>query len=686
MPVIGTESQWPEKSEKSYACYGNFLASTSHVWIKSWLNVSLICGALFMVFFLYLHHVPALPSWLDGVSILKLKLALVAANTVFLGLPLFYYCLHSLIFRKRTQPEIFLLLAIGVDIYISLKVYFGQADVDYPAFYLTVILPFVVMFVASVESYAMKKSLKDLNYLYGLQPKEAVKLDKGQLNTVLVENLVKGDILIVKPSEVIPVDGKISSGATSVDESMFTGETTILMKKQGDRVTGGTINRDGTIEIEVDLASGERFLDKLYELIGGFKKNANVYQQILDTSFPLLIILVALLGSLIVMTGVFDVSHDMAWVRFLGILVAVGFFSVFRLNSIVTTLSIGRAVRHGLLLKSSDYIDTLARMDSIFMDKTGTLTKGAYTVSQVLLEHGVNQGEFLSSIFSLELDRKHPIAKGVKSHPWYLEVPKLKVKQVKENPGLGVCGIVSERVGKERFVAVGNQRFLKRNHMFVSRALREKIDELESIGETVILCGWNGRAQGLMSFADSLSMEVKPLLAGLSKLKVKPVMITGDHDEMIGNLNYAHGIEHVYTRCLPEEKAKKISNRQNDGEVVGMMARLVDQKEPFMQADIGLAIGVGTNIKDKPVEGFILGRSLRKVPQLITFARSVARAKRLGFWMSAFVSVLSLGCALGGWVSPLQLLFVMSALSLAFIAFSLAIRRVSWDNNTIGVS
>ena len=408
------------------------------------------------------------------------------------------------------------------------------------------------------------KAMQDLRELAAMVPVKARALIKNQESELFVADLKEGDLVKVKAGEVIPVDGAIVTGATSVDESALTAEQTILFKQKGDSVTGGTLNRDGPITVKLVHNPDVHFLSRILR---------DLRLALQKTSSP----------------------------RMAGIL--------------------GKLARKGVIIQTLAAARKLGRMNTLFFNKTGTLTKGKFAFSELFLERDVNQGNFLSALFSLEAHSDHELARGVQTHPWFREVAQHPVKDFKIYPGLGVSGIFCERGKPERFIAAGNVRFLKRLQMQGTRDIREKIEELESMGDTVIVFGGDGVVRGLMSLADTPRPDVKPLLTSLKKLKVSAIMVTGDHDELFSHLAHTEGLKQIYTRCLPEEKASKIQARKAKKDIVGMVGSSLDEDVPLRAADVGILIGVGTSFPETPPPVMILGKSLLKIAEAIHEAR-----------------------------------------------------------------
>jgi cation transport ATPase len=349
-----------------------------------------------------------------------------------------------------------------------------------------------------------------------------------------------------------------------------------------------------------------------------------------------------------------------------------------RIATIILYFGLSRLSVHGVYFSVLGLIQKAANLDYLFCEKTGTLTRGRFHYSQYALENGVNQGDFLSAIFSLEKESRHPLAKAMESHPWYVEIPVYPVRKIKEHIGLGICGEVCLPDGKPKFIAVGNTRFLKRNQMYISKQIREKIEELEAMGETVILCGWDRQTKGVLGFSDNLRVDVQSFLDKVKKLKMKSIMITGDHDEMVGNLAYTKQLENIYTRCLPEEKANKIKNRQNKSKTVGLLGYKKAIGPAFDQADVSILFGL-TKIPEKDNSILILGRKLLKVTDILLFSRQIWSSYKAHFRFGFIFSLIGIGLISFNLINPLFAFLILFILHAWVLIYPLSLTETSFD-------
>ena len=503
-------------------------------------------------------------------------------------------------------------------------------------------------------------------------------LVKGQQTVEIDPSQIKqGDLIRVLPGEAIPCDGTVFAGTTRVDESMFTGDPLPLLKAKGEAVTGGSLNQDGAITVWVTQIPEAGFLEQLIRLAEGAvnscSKSVRWYRAAIVAVF---------LTASALAAGFFPILKPAISPAQFVILTALSAFPgliAFIVLPKILHRALDQTIRQGILLRNGSLFSLLAKMKVLFFDKTGTLTRGEFAFSQLLLEQGVNQETLLSAIFSLEARSSHPLAKGMKTHPWHLEIPKYEVKNFQSHPGLGLCGIIGEpgglpRGGREHFVAVGNTRFLKRFQIQISRAMRERLEELETMGETVLVCGWDGLARGLISFVDTFRTDVKPMFDSLGKLHIKPVMITGDHGQEIAHLTYAHGLNQIYERCLPDEKINKIKKSREGGGIVGMVGSSLDESPVLAVSDIGMIIGAGTHeIRGTAVS--FLREKFSSLTALLTYARKVAHTMQMVAWLGVIYNTAALTFSFLGYLNPVSTAVTSFLASLLLAAYPLRLKK-----------
>jgi len=639
-------------------------ASFSKRWGVILGRLLLLSSLLFLVAHLVFNFVvPSFfPFFIEKLASLRVMIAILLSGTLFV--PFFLRIFSHIKVGRNVGPIFLIILAICWDWIHGDFVFGGLAMM---ALYSLLIW----------DERCLKEAKKDYEMLRGRRSQYANLLVKNQITVVSIQNLKEGDIIQVKAGEVIPVDGIIQQGATSVDESEFIGEDAVVFKQRGNLVVAATINRDATIEVEVKLNHGKTFLNQVLENFENSFFDHKSRAQIVKKNLALVFSILLLVTFIFILKKDIVSSLDLTNCIF-AVLVVLGFCFPGENRLRILMIAASKCLHYGVFIKNRDMLSKLSRLKTLFFDKTGTLTRGEFYFSSIFLENGVNQGQFLSYLFSLEEKTNHPLAFGAKTHPWYTEIARYAVADFKTEPGLGISGKVNTDGKRECFIAAGNVRFLKRFQMQISRALREKIDNLESMGETVIVCGWDGLVRGLVGFSDTLRTDVQELLTQLRKLKVHPMMLTGDHDEMISNLTYTDYLEKSYTRCLPEEKIKKIQAAKKRGNVVGMVASPFDNEVVLSEADVGLFLGTGLTLPGDKAGVVIFGKRLLNLVNLIHYARYVIGTLRYHIFFGVVYWSCSLFSAAHGLLSPLMALVVMFTSSIVMIALPLRLSRLKF--------
>lgn len=513
------------------------------------------------------------------------------------------------------------------------------------------------------QSYLTKQSL---NFYEGLKAKTAHKKSGSSFIDVECEKLNKGDVVRVGAGEIIPYDGIIVSGTTSVDESMLTGEFHPQLKEKNDSVFGATINRDSEITIELTAEKSNTVLDLLIRNLNQSTQanDEHILQINKNTTTLILISVLAALANVIISFLFFHSEPEQIVKNSLAIIFCLSGASVSVTSLMLNRKMLAESVRRGITFSKNGLLATIAKINTLFLDKTGTLTRGNFEYAQTFIELGTNQGTFLSTLFSLESGGNHPLAQAMETHPWYHELPKHKVRDIKIHPGLGICGTIQPKGGREYFAAVGNLRFLKRLQMQITRDMKNKMDDLEVMGDTVLLCGFNQQVKGLISFADVLRPHVRETLHEIQACKVEPAIITGDSEEAIAHLAKHLEISKVYPRCTPTEKADKVGKEKNEGKITGFVSDTEDVMA-FQKSDVSLSIDTGVFIQDKIADVVIMGSDFRLIGWLIKTSKNLLRKQNRVFY-SAIVSGVLLSSLVISSLLPVELAVVISSFLAAY--------------------
>ncbi len=462
---------------------------------------------------------------------------------------------------------------------------------------------------------------------------------ENKTNRVDAKTLRPGDKIIVLSGETIPRDGIIVAGDTSVDESELTRTTTPLHKTKGDVVFGGTLNRDSEIQIEIQGPYSEDLLPVLagqtQNLIHEKTKSRQVLSGLVRI-LPVLFLFLAVVAGWLVSRFVFaDIRFENTFATIVATLAAMPLGLSFLQK--VRQKTIGQFWQQGIVIKKAATLERLGALKTVFFNKTGILTNGEFLYSQEIMQSGNSLGEFLGVVFSLEAGVDHPLAKAVTQHPWYNEIPQAKILNKTFYPGLGISGTL-QAPDQSRFQAcVGNLRFMKRHQCQISRELKTKIEDLENLGETVIMCGYDREVRGIMSFGDTLRRHVTRALTSIQQAGVATALITGDTEKTITQILGDAPFSQVYARCTPDEKIAQMLKAETPAQQVALVTSDL-QNETGTDNKITIALDTGLHIRQHPADVLILNAKIENVATLIIAAKSLQKIGQWGLWGSLALS------------------------------------------------
>lgn len=468
-----------------------------------------------------------------------------------------------------------------------------------------------------LEMRSVMGASKALEELVKLLPSSAHKImHGGEIMEVPLEELEVGDHLLVKPGEKIPADGRIASGETLIDESMLTGESEPVYKKMDSEVIGGSINGDGSIQIEILKTGKDSFLSQVINLVQEAQASKSNTQNLADR-FAMYLTIIALTGGFITLVVWMMVSEQnlaFSLERAVTVMVTTCPHALGLAIPLVVAVSTAISARNGLLIRNRTSFEKARDINAVIFDKTGTLTQGEFGVTDIIAIHEkLDQREILKYAASLEVYSEHPIAKGVAKESKDL----FKVENFKSIPGKGVEGIVH---GKS--VTVASSGYLKEMG-FEFEDMR--VNELLSQGKSTIFVIINGTLTGVIALADIIRPESKETVTKLKDMGVKCLMITGDKKEVAEWVSEKIGLDEYFAEVLPQDKALKVKEIQDQGLIVAMTGDGINDAPALAQADVGIAIGAGTDVAIETADIILVRSNPLDALYIIKLARSTYR-------------------------------------------------------------
>lgn len=507
------------------------------------------------------------------------------------------------------------------------------------------IVAFLFLFGAYLEQRTLAKTRSAIKKLVEMVPETALRQTAdGDFEEVDLDDLDEGDILLVKTGGKIPVDGEVVSGSGTANEASITGESMPLGKKPGDPVYAGTILENGTIRIKAEKVGDETTFGKIIELVEEAQDSKSQAERLIDRFskyYTPVVLLLAIIVGLI--------SQDLELAVTILVLGCPGALVIG--VPVSNVAGIGNGAKQGILFKGSEVITKFSKVDTIMFDKTGTLTYGDPRVSQVK-KYG--QGQLAEQLLvSVEKESAHPLAKAITGYYEDLEAKEVEASQVLQGGG-----IVAQVAGQQ--VLVGNRYLLDQYHVPVTKEMEKDMEELASAGNSLVLVAVNGRLELALGLKDEIRAGVKEDLAALKKLGVKNLLLlSGDNQKTVDLVAEELGLTEAYGQLLPEDKAEFVKKRQAAGEIVAFVGDGINDSPSLARADIGIAMGSGTDVAIETSNVVLMNGSFDRIPRALALAKATRRNMIENITIAlAVVAVLLVSVLASSWMNMAIGMFV----------------------------
>ncbi|WP_368887401.1 heavy metal translocating P-type ATPase [Limosilactobacillus fermentum] len=507
------------------------------------------------------------------------------------------------------------------------------------------IVAFLFLFGAYLEQRTLAKTRSAIKKLVEMVPETALRQTAdGDFEEVDLDDLDEGDILLVKTGGKIPVDGEVVSGSGTANEASITGESMPLGKKPGDPVYAGTILENGTIRIKAEKVGDETTFGKIIELVEEAQDSKSQAERLIDRFskyYTPVVLLLAIIVGLI--------SQDLELAVTILVLGCPGALVIG--VPVSNVAGIGNGAKQGILFKGSEVITKFSKVDMIMFDKTGTLTYGDPRVSQVK-KYG--QGQLAEQLLvSVEKESAHPLAKAITGYYEDLEAKEVEASQVLQGGG-----IVAQVAGQQ--VLVGNRYLLDQYHVPVTKEMEKDMEELASAGNSLVLVAVNGQLELALGLKDEIRAGVKEDLAALKKLGVKNLLLlSGDNQKTVDLVAEELGLTEAYGQLLPEDKAEFVKKRQAAGEIVAFVGDGINDSPSLARADIGIAMGSGTDVAIETSNVVLMNGSFDRIPRALALAKATRRNMIENITIAlAVVAVLLVSVLASSWMNMAIGMFV----------------------------
>lgn len=652
---------------------------TRKVWVGGIISIILLVGSLPAMLGL---PIPFIPSWLHD---FWLQAILTAPVQFWCGKTFYINAWKAL---KRHTATMDTLIALGTlsayfySLFVTIDPGFLIAQGIMPGVYYEVSAIVITLILVGrlFENRAKGQTSEAIRKLIGLQAKTARVIRNGQEMDIPIAEVALGDVILVRPGEKVPVDGEIVDGGSTLDESMVTGESVPVKKQGGDEVIGATLNKTGSFRFRATRIGKDTFLAQIVKLVQQAQGSKAPIQRLADqvTGWFVPAVIAIAIATFILWYNLMG-NVTLALITTVGVLIIACPCALGLATPTSIMVGTGKGAEHGILMKGAESLELAHKIQTIVLDKTGTLTQGKPTITDFVSVNGTEHGNELTLIrlaASVEQNSEHPLAEAVVQYAKSQEVQLTDVRNFEAIAGSGVQGVVADR-----FVQIGTQRWLQ-ELAIETRVLEPQWERLESLGKTVIWIAIDGKVEGIMAIADALKPSSTIAVRALQRLGLEVVMLTGDNRRTAEVIAREVGIQRVFAEVRPDQKVAKVMELQRHGKVVAMVGDGINDAPALAQADVGIAIGTGTDVAIAASDITLISGDLQAIVTAIELSRATIHNIRQNLFFAFIYNVAGIPIAAGllfpifGWLlNPIIAGGAMAFSSVSVVTNALRLRN-----------
>ena len=670
-PVIGGEEENAELRDM-----------TRRFWISAALALPVFVLAM-------AHLLPHAPRWASSDPSRWLQFILSTLVVLWGGWPFFVRGWQSIVNRSLNM---FTLIAMGVGVayfYSAVVMLFphlfppsfqehGKIGVYFES---AAIITVLVLLGQVLELRARSRTGSAIRALLNLAPQKAHVLRNGQEIDVPLTEVHVSDQLRLRPGEKVPVDGKIIEGESTLDESMLTGEPMPVEKAPGDKVTGGTVNQTGSFLMEAERVGSETVLARIVEMVAQAQRSQAPIQGLADkvASWFVPAVIVVAAATFVVWAWIGpEPRFAYAIVNAVAVLIIACPCALGLATPMSIMVGVGRGAQAGVLIKNAEALELMEKVDTLVVDKTGTLTEGRPRLTTIIASDVINENELLAAAAAAEQQSEHPLASAIVRGAQDRQIPLPKVTSFQSITGSGVRGQIDGRA-----VLVGKLQFLKAQSVRDVDKLASKATDFQAQGQTVIFVAVDGRAAGILAVSDPVKESTPAAIEYLHQLGIKVIMLTGDNERTARAVAEKLGIDEVEAGVEPQRKHERVRLLREQKHIVAMAGDGINDAPALAEAHVGIAMGTGTDVAMESAGVTLIKGDLRGIQKAIRLSRATMRNIRQNLFFAFIYNALGIPVAAGalyplfGWLlSPMIAGAAMSFSSVSVIANALRLRAV----------
>lgn len=606
-------------------------------------------------------NVPFIPTWLHNSWV---QLVLTIPIQFWCGLSFYSNAWKAFKRHAATMDTLVVLGTSTAFIYSLFPTFFPnlftsqglKPDVYYEA---SAVIISLILLGRLLESRAKKQTGEAIRKLIGLQPKTARLIRKGQEIDIPIEEVQIGDVILVRPGEKIPVDGEVIQGTSTIDESMVTGESVAVKKMPGDEVIGATMNKTGSFKFQATRVGKDTVLAQIVQLVQQAQGSKAPIQRLADqvTAFFVPTVIAIALLTFIIWFNVMG-NLTLALITMVGVFIIACPCALGLATPTSVMVGTGKGAENGILIKGADSLELAHKIKTIVLDKTGTITQGKPTVTDFVTVNGTAngnelqllrnssprnsfRGDVLQLAASVERNSEHPLAEAVVKYAQTQEVGLVDVKNFEAVTGSGVQGIIDNHL-----VQIGTQLWMSELAVNTQDLEKEK-ERLEYLGKTAIYIAVDGKIAGLMGIADAVKPTSIQAIKALQKLGLEVIMLTGDNRITAETIAHEVGIKRIFAEVRPHQKVATVKELQREGKIVAMVGDGINDAPALAQADVGIAIGTGTDVAIAASDITLISGDLQGVVTAIQLSHATIRNIRQNLFFAFIYNIAGIPIAAG---------------------------------------
>ena len=652
---------------------------TRKVWVSGIISAVIVIGSLPVMTGL---PIPFIPMWLHDPW---LQLVLTTPVLFWAGRSFYINAWKAL---KRHTATMDTLVAIGTGaayLYSLFPTFFPQWFISQglkPDVYFEAASVIIALLLLGrlLENRAKGQTSEAIRSLMGLQAKTARVIRNGREVDIPIAQVIFGDVIIVRPGEKIPVDGEIIDGSSTIDEAMVTGESVPVKKQPGDEVIGATINKTGSFKFRATRVGKDTFLAQIVKLVQQAQGSKAPIQRLADqvTGWFVPVVIAIAIATFIIWYNIMG-NVTMALITTVGVLIIACPCALGLATPTSIMVGTGKGAENGILIKGADSLELAHKLQTVVLDKTGTITQGKPTVTDFVTVKGTANGNELKLLrlaASVERNSEHPLAEAVVQYAQSQGVELTDSQEFEAIAGSGVQGYVSNQ-----WVQIGTNRWM--NELLIdTSSLQQQWERLEYLGKTVIWIAVNGKVEGIMGIANAVKPSSVVAIRALQKMGLSVVMLTGDNRRTAEVIAREVGIQRVFAEVRPDQKAATVEKLQSEGKIVAMVGDGINDAPALAQADVGMAIGTGTDVAIAASDITLISGDLQGIVTAIQLSRATIRNIKQNLFFAFIYNVAGIPIAAGilfpffGWLlNPIIAGAAMAFSSVSVVTNALRLRN-----------